>query len=113
MTNLLMIREWYRKVYSRYAIVIDIGIRFVISLVAVLMINANIGAMSLLNSPLVAAVAAVVCAVVPKSLMILLLAVLVLAHISSLSIELAGFILAVLLYHPGHTKPYKIRESTE
>ena len=97
MTNLLMIREWYRKVYSRYAIVIDIGIRFVISLVAVLMINANIGAMSLLNSPLVAAVAAVVCAVVPKSLMILLLAVLVLAHISSLSIELAGFILAVLI----------------
>lgn len=97
MTNLLMIREWYRKVYSRYAIVIEIGIRFVISLVAVLMINANIGAMSLLNSPLVAAVAAVVCAVVPKSLMILLLAVLVLAHISSLSIELAGFILAVLI----------------
>ena len=65
MTNLLMIREWYRKGYSRYAIVIDIGIRFVISLVAVLMINANIGAMSLLNSPLVAAVAA--CGKIPAA----------------------------------------------
>ena len=32
------------------------------------------------------------------------------AHVG---VMISGFILAVLLYHPGHTKPYKIRESTE
>ena len=32
------------------------------------------------------------------------------AHVGGM---ISGFILAVLLYHPGHTKPYKIRESTE
>ena len=32
------------------------------------------------------------------------------AHVGGM---ISGFILAVLLYHPGHTKPYKIREITE
>lgn len=32
------------------------------------------------------------------------------AHVGGM---ISGFILAVLLYHPGHIKPYKIREITE
>lgn len=97
MRNLLVIKEWYREMYSRYGVFIEAGMKFFAALLAVLLINANIGAMALLKNPLAAVAAAAVCALVPKSLMVLILTVFIVAHISAISLEMAGFVLVVLV----------------
>lgn len=97
MRNLLEIREWYRQMYSRHGAVIEAGAKFLAVLLSVIMINSSIGAMSVLKNPVVVIGVSLVCAVVPKSLMVLILAMIIVAHIYAISMETAAFVLVVLL----------------
>lgn len=97
MRNLLMIKEWYQGVYSKYGLGIDVAIKFLLSLLAIILINQNIGAMTLLENPLIIFAVAVVCAVVPKGFMIFILTLLIPVHILALSIEMGAFVMAVLI----------------
>lgn len=97
MRNLLEIKEWYRQLYSRHGGLIETVAKFIASMISVLMINSSIGTMSVLKNPVVAVGVALVCAVVPKSLMVLILALFIVAHIYAVSMEVAAFVLVVLI----------------
>ncbi|MDE7309370.1 MAG: hypothetical protein K2N61_12060 [Lachnospiraceae bacterium] len=97
MNSLLKIREWYAQMNSRYGVAIDTAVKFLGAFLSVIMINSSIGTMSILKNPAVILAVCVLCAVLPKSLMVLLLAVFIVAHIYAISLETAAFVLAVLL----------------
>jgi len=97
MNSLLKIREWYAQIYSRYGVAIDTAVKFLGAFLAVTMINSSIGTMAVLKSPVVILAVSVLCAVLPKSLMVLLLALFMLAHIYAVSLETAAFVLAVMM----------------
>ncbi len=97
MNSLLKIREWYAQMYSQYGVAIDTAVKFLGAFLSVIMINSSIGTMSILKNPAVILAVCVLCAVLPKSLMVLLLAVFIVAHIYAISLETTAFVLAVLL----------------
>ena len=103
MTKLLEIREKFRNFYGKYEIYIRPAIRFLIALVSFLLINGTIGYQSRLKHPAVALVLALLCTFLPANATVVLVAVMILAHLSALSIEacivmLLLFLLMFLLY---------------
>lgn len=100
MTKLLELRERLRSLYGNYEIYIKPAIRFVAAIVTFLTINGNIGYMARLKSPVVAIALALVCTFLPVNAMVLLAAVLVLAHLSALSLEACAvaFLLFLLMF---------------
>lgn len=95
--NWMEMRDLFKQIYSRYGIFVDGLIKFIFSLVAVLIINSNMGAMTLLKNPVTFLGISLVCAVVPKNLMVLILALVIVAHGYAISMEIAGFLILVLL----------------
>lgn len=96
MRNLLVIKDWYQDMYRKYGTFIEIGLKLAVSLLAVILLNVNIGAMAVLNNPVIVIGIAVICALVPKSIMVLILAAVIVAHFAAISIEMAAFILVLL-----------------
>ena len=96
MTKLLELRERLRSLYGNYELYIKPAVRFVTAIVIFLTINGNIGYMSRLKSPVVAIALALVCTFLPVNAMVVLAAVLVLAHLYALSLE--ACIVALLLF---------------
>ena len=97
MNSLLKIREWYAQIYSRYSAVIEAAIKFFCALLSVVIINSSIGTMAMLKNSAVIAAVSLICAIVPKSLMVLILAVFIVAHIYAISMETAAFVLVALI----------------
>ena len=96
MRNLLVIKDWYQDMYRKYGTFIEIGLKLAVSLLAVILLNVNIGTMAVLNNPVIVIGIAVICALVPKSIMVLILAAVIVAHFAAISIEMAAFILVLL-----------------
>ena len=71
MLKLLMIREKLKEIYSTKSKLIDPAIRFVVSLLSMIVINANIGAMNILTNPLVVLIISVIGALLPKTMMVI------------------------------------------
>jgi hypothetical protein len=96
MNKLLEIKEVLKKLYSKQGLVFDAVLKFIFSLAAVLMINANMGAMAVLKTPAAVVGISLVCALVPKNLMVLILAAVIVAHGYAFSMELALFLAVVM-----------------
>lgn len=109
MMVLLVLKERLKSFYGKYATVTNGAIKFGLSLIALLLLNQNIGFMAKLKNPLVAPVLAIVCAFLPYGAISFLMALVMLAHIYAVSFE-AALLVAVLLiiiallyygFHPG------------
>ena len=100
MTKLLEIRERIRAFYGRFEVYITPAIRFVLALIAFLMVNGTLGYMRKLDNPVVALVLALICTFLPINVTVLLGAILILAHLSALSLEVCAvaFLLFLLLF---------------
>lgn len=96
MTRMLEMREWMRNFYGRYELYIRPAVRFVLSIVTFLLINGNIGYMARLKNPAVAIGLALLCTFLPINATVVLAALLVLAHLSALALEVC--IVALLLF---------------
>ena len=96
MTKLLEIREWMRNFYGRFELYIKPAIRFVLAIVTFLAINGKIGYMARLKSPVVAIGLALLCTFLPINATVVLAALLVLAHLAALSLEVC--VVALLLF---------------
>ena len=92
MLKLLMIREQIKKIYGKNNLFLDPVIKFIIALVSMIFINKNIGVVSILKNPVVVIAVSIVCAVLPKTLMVMLLIIVMLAHIASISITSAAVV---------------------
>ncbi|MDY5576568.1 MAG: hypothetical protein SPF70_03690 [Lachnospiraceae bacterium] len=96
MEKLIEIREVIKQLYSRYAVIVEAVEKFLLSLIAILLINSQMGAMSILKNPIAVLGISIVCAAVPKTLMVVILALCIVAHAYALSMEMAALILVVL-----------------
>lgn len=105
MMMFLVLKERLKSFYGKYAALANGIIKFGYSLMAILMLNQNIGFMTKLKNPFVPVVLALVCAFLPTSAISFLLAAVMLVHIYAVSFEIAlitaVFLIVVALLYYG------------
>lgn len=97
MTNLLVLREYLKGIYGKYEIYITPVEKFLLSFIALTLINGKLGYMSRLNSISVVLIAALLCSFLPMNFMIFTAAAFILLHLYALSMECALVVLALFL----------------
>ncbi len=97
MTNLLVLREQMKKIYSRYEAYITPILKFLLAFISLSMINNAIGYMSSLNNIAVVLILALMCSFLPMNLTIVISAAVTLAHLYAFSLECAVVALAIFL----------------
>ena len=103
MATILVIKEQLKRFYGKFDIYVIAVLKFFGALIALMLINTNIGYMEKLESPVVVAVASLLCSIIPIGGMALICGIFILAHFYAVSLELAGvalvlFLLMFLLY---------------
>ena len=97
MSDLLVWKEKLQRVYAKYSLYIDKGIRFVLALISFILISSNIGFMQKLTNPFISVVLAVICAFLPLMATVLIASALMLIHMYSLSMGVAAIAAVILL----------------
>ena len=97
MTALLELKQKIKEIYGQYEMYILPVMRFVLALVYFLWINANMGYMSRLNNVFLVLILALICSILPSSAMMYIGFVLILVHSYALGIEIAAFMLVLIL----------------
>ena len=97
MAVLLELKENFKRFYNKYDIYIVPVAKFIAALVSFLMLNASIGYMDKLNSPIIAVLVSVICAFLPNSFTIVMLSIFMIAHLYAISVEFALIALCVVL----------------
>jgi hypothetical protein len=103
MTTLLEIREDIKNIYGRFSAFILPAVKFLLALTALLMINSSIGYNKTLAGMIPSLILALLSALMPVNAICAVMAVVILAHLYSLSIVVFGtgavlFLLMFLLY---------------
>lgn len=97
MYKILELRERYKEIYAGYSMYIDAAFKFIIALVGMIVINSNIGAMGVLNNPLVVIIISLVCALLPKTLSVMVLMLTIVAHAASIAVEAGALVLVMFI----------------
>lgn len=97
MMGLLVFREKLRSFYSKYDAYLIPLMKFLLSLMVFYLLNSNVGYMDKLKNPVFPFILALVCSFLPYGVISFLAGLVLLAHISSVSLEMT-LILAVLLF---------------
>ena len=97
MTALLELKQKIKEIYGQYEMYILPVLKFVLALVYFLWVNSNMGYMSQLNNVFVILILALICSILPSSAMMYIGFILILAHSYALGIEVAGFMLVIIL----------------
>ncbi|MCD8068931.1 MAG: hypothetical protein LUE87_08605 [Lachnospiraceae bacterium] len=97
MTTILMIKTEIQNLYARYEKIVRPLVRGVFAFGLLLMINDRIGYMTRLDNVFIVLLASVLCGLLPMGFTAFVCAFFLVAHVSALSIEVAGVLLAVLL----------------
>lgn len=97
MTNLLVLREQLKKIYSKYETYITPAAKFLLAFVALTTINQAIGYMGALNNVAVVLILALMCSFMPWNTSVVVSAAVSLAHLYAFSLECAIVALAVYL----------------
>lgn len=97
MAFLLELKDRFNKFYNKYDTYFVPVVKFLVALVAFIILSVSIGDNSKLGNPLFAFVAAVVCAFIPNGGTILLLSLFMLVHLYSISAEFALIALCVII----------------
>lgn len=103
MSNLLEIRENIKRIYGKYEMYITPALKFLLALVAIIMINSELGYMNILKNVFVVLMASVACAILPWGFTLVIGALFVVGHIYAMAMEcaliaLAIFVIMFLLY---------------
>lgn len=97
MTSLLVAKQYLKKFYGKYEVYLLPLMKFILSLVCILLINQNLGYMDRINGFAVVLVVALMCSFMPMNFIIFASAAFVVLHLYALSIECAVVVLAVFL----------------
>lgn len=103
MATLLEIKEYLKRFYSKYEAYIVPFLKFLTAMVALLLVNKELGYMAQLDSFAVVLLAALFCSFLPLNFIIIIAALFTVGHVYKLSFECAGgvlvlFMLMFLLY---------------
>lgn len=105
MMMFLVLKERLRAFYGKYAAAADGLVKFIYSFAALWMMSHNLGFMAKLNSMAVVILLSVLCAFLPYGAIAVVLAIVLLAHIYAVSMEIAlitaVFLLVVALLYYG------------
>lgn len=96
MTNLLEIKDKIIKLCENYETYVNLVVKFVLAFALFMIINANIGYMTRVNSVPVALILALVCCILPAGGTLVIAGVLVMLHMYALSLEVAAVTLILL-----------------
>lgn len=97
MTGILMLKEKLKRFYGRNDMFIVPIAKFILAFTALCFINGNTGYMKTLNNILVVMILSLLCALFPNGVTVLLVTLVLVAHLFSLSMELAVVTLLVFL----------------
>lgn len=97
MTTLFELREKIKNFYGAHEMMLRPIIKFLAVFVSLLLIKSNIGFMGLLNSWIIILSLSVISAFLPWNVVAVILAADILANIFSVSVELGGLILLIVL----------------
>lgn len=97
MSNLYVWKEQLQNLYAKYSRYIDKVLQFILALTVFALINSNIGFMKGAANPLVTLALAVICTFPPLTIIVAASAVLLLLHMFSVSMGVAGLMAAVFL----------------
>lgn len=105
MMMFLVLKERLKSFYGKYATVANGMIKFLYSFTALLLLNQNIGFLGSIKNPFVPPMLALVCAFLPYGAISFVLALVMLAHIYTVSLEIAlitaVFLIIVMLLYYG------------
>jgi len=96
MVALLEVKEKLVRIYGKYEAYITPLLRFLLSFIAFMLINANIGYMKAISKTPIALILAALCSVLPVNAMIALAALVILLDLYALSLEV--FIVGALIF---------------
>lgn len=100
MNNLLVLRERFKQIYVSHSLSVRKGAQFLLALLVFNLINSNIGFMKMASSVFCTVGLAVVCTFLPLAVMTAAATVLIVVHLYTLSMPIAGvtLILFLLMY---------------
>lgn len=98
MTALLELKQKIKNLYGQNEIYLLPVFKFVLALTYFLWINEKMGYMSQLNNPIIVLILALICCIMPSSVIIFVGFVLMLGHAYALGIEVAAFLLVLILF---------------
>ncbi len=97
MAFLLELKEGFKKFFNRYNTYIVPAVKFVVVLIAFIMINASIGYMDKLKNPVFALLLSVICAFLPGGFTLIVLSVFILLQLYVIAPEFALLVLCIML----------------
>ena len=97
MTSLLVVREYIRNFYVKYEEYAVPVLKFLLALISLLMINAQLGYMNQIDGGAAVLIVALVCSFMPKNFTLFAAAGFVTLHLYEVSLECAGVALVVFL----------------
>ena len=97
MMELLEFKEKLKALYARFGAFAGPAIKFLLGFLSVVMLNQNLGFMASIDNMPAALFLGIVCMALPYGGMALLAGIVMLAHITAVSLELAAIVLALLL----------------
>ena len=97
MTALLEIKQNIKRFYGEYEVYILPVLKFALAFVYFLWINSNMGYMKQLDNIFVILVLALVCAILPVSVMMFIGFAMMIGHCYAVGPEVAGFMLVLIL----------------
>ena len=98
MTALLELKQKIKGFYAQYEMYLLPFLKLILALVYFVWINSNMGYMKALDNILVVLVLALICCILPTGMMIFTGFALMIAHCYALRIEVAGFMLVLILF---------------
>lgn len=99
MIKLILLKERVIEFYNKNEVFITPILKFLLALLAILVINAQLGYLTVLNNSMVVLIAALMCSFLPYTLMLCVLSLFCLGHFYAIGLEtlLVGFVGFVLL----------------
>jgi len=98
MTALLEIKQNIKRFYGEYEVYILPVLKFALAFVYFLWINSNMGYMKQIDNIFIVLILALICSILPSGVMIFVGFALMVAHGYALGIEVAGFMLVLILF---------------
>lgn len=103
MTTLLVAKQILMTLYSKYEVYITPFLKFLLALIALLLVNSRLGYMDSINKSTVVLIVALMCSFMPMNFIVVMSALFTMLHLYAFSLECAvvigaGFFLMFLLY---------------
>ena len=98
MTALLEMKQNIKRFYGQYEVYILPVLKFALAFVYFLWINSNMGYMKQLDNIFVILILALVCSILPTSVMMFIGFAMMIGHCYAVGVEVAGFMLVLILF---------------